>query len=293
MKCFYHGTDLDGKCSGAIVKFKHSDTQLFPINYNDAFPFDRIVPGEDVYVVDFSLKPPEMIRLNRLAKLHWIDHHKTAIEAVQVTKEVIGGSRENGLAGCELTWKYLFPNKGTPKVVTLLGRYDVWDKTHSDWEDEIVPFQLGIKTADCDPHNQEFWRSLFEPAVATSDNAYEPVSLDEMIGHIIDDGCVIQRYLDQTSKDRGKTASFEGTFLGKKAIFCNSTGGSRTFLGVYDKQKHDLMCTFSYTSDRQWYVSLFTESDTFDVSVLAKQMGGGGHQRASGFIGKDLSFINS
>ena len=42
IKCFYHLADLDGHCSGAIVKYKYPDAELFGINYGQAFPYDKI-----------------------------------------------------------------------------------------------------------------------------------------------------------------------------------------------------------------------------------------------------------
>ena len=58
---------------------------------------------------------------------HWIDHHKTAIEAYEQTTSRILGLRRVGAAACELTWQEMFPGATTPLAVTLLGRWDVWD----------------------------------------------------------------------------------------------------------------------------------------------------------------------
>ena len=67
MKCFYH-TDMDGKCSAAIVRkfystllgsqhLENDESQSYvPINYNDEFPFWAINPSELVVIVDFSFK---------------------------------------------------------------------------------------------------------------------------------------------------------------------------------------------------------------------------------------------
>lgn len=37
MYCFYHSKDLDGKCSGAIVKYKFPDCNMIGIDYGDKF----------------------------------------------------------------------------------------------------------------------------------------------------------------------------------------------------------------------------------------------------------------
>jgi len=57
MKCFYHGSDLDGYCSGAIVKYRYPECEMQPIDYGAQFPMDKIELGETVYMVDFALQP--------------------------------------------------------------------------------------------------------------------------------------------------------------------------------------------------------------------------------------------
>ncbi len=39
MICFYHSADLDGACSAAIIKLKHPECVLAPINYGNDFPW--------------------------------------------------------------------------------------------------------------------------------------------------------------------------------------------------------------------------------------------------------------
>ena len=51
MKCFFHSADLDGHCSGAIVKHKYPDCEMIGINYGQEFPWDTIEKGEKVPVI--------------------------------------------------------------------------------------------------------------------------------------------------------------------------------------------------------------------------------------------------
>ena len=50
IKVFYRGADLDGWCSGAIVKYKFPEAEMFPINYGDKFPWEEIKPDDVVYL---------------------------------------------------------------------------------------------------------------------------------------------------------------------------------------------------------------------------------------------------
>ena len=68
--CLYHRSDLDGKCSGAIVKRHIPGTEMIGIDYGDKIPW-KDLEGAHVYLVDFSLQPwTDMIRLADVAEKH-------------------------------------------------------------------------------------------------------------------------------------------------------------------------------------------------------------------------------
>ena len=181
MKCFYHSADLDGHCSGAIIKYLHPECEMIGINYGDVFPWETIQKWEIVYMVDFALQPfnPNMINLNEKCNLVWIDHHKSAIEEWQEAfpgGEVmaIEGARcfDNSQAGCRLTWDYIF-NEEAPRAIKLLSDYDVWN--HSD--PDTLPFQFGMRQYDTSPENTVFWREVWE--------------IDDVVDSIIYEGQII------------------------------------------------------------------------------------------------------
>lgn len=274
MKCFYHSADLDGKCSGAIVKLKHPDCELIGINYGDAFPWDSVSPGEVVYMVDFSLQPfSEMILLNNLVDLVWIDHHESAINERNKHPLVdFHGKQENGRAGCELTWDWCFGPKIIPRAVYLLGRYDVWDMSNhpAAWE-----FQYGIRQFECDPNDSEFWRDLF-------------FGLD-MAGDVQAAGKMLLEYEKRNNFVYANAYSFDTEINGVKCVAvnrgcCNST----LFDSVYDPTRHDAMLSFCRAKRGGWKISIY--SDKIDVSVIAKGFGGGGHKGAAGFHLEQLPF---
>jgi len=80
MKCFYHKSDLDGHCSGALIKLKNPECEMIGVDYADYVRDFKVQMGETVYVVDFRFPMDEMVWLSAFAKLHWIDHHKTSID---------------------------------------------------------------------------------------------------------------------------------------------------------------------------------------------------------------------
>lgn len=277
MKCLYHSADLDGHCSGAIIKNLHPECEMIGINYGQDFPWKKIEQGEQVFMVDFGLQPfSDMHRLSSICELHWIDHHKSAIADAIASDFRVSGLCNVEYAGCELTWQYVNSYRPQPKAVRLLGRYDVWD--HS--EAETLPFQYGARTEkDTLPENQEFWNKLF------TDNSY--------CDQLVEKGRLILDYEASQNTKFCKAYAFETELFGHKGIcanrgFCNS----KLFDSVYDPERHDLMISFSRLKPPagKWTVSLYSTKDNVDCSVLAKQLGGGGHKGAAGFQCEELPF---
>lgn len=291
MKCFYHSADLDGQCSGAIVKRFYPECRLIGINYGQPFPWDDIEPNEPVFMVDFCLQPFEdMIRLANTATLVWIDHHKSAIEesvACHVDK-AIPGLRQVGLAGCELTWTYIQEfvmrdkkeKDPVPLAVHLLGRYDVWDHTNP----MVLPFQYGMRTYDTHPNNQDWWAPFFETGEQMPSMA---------IDGIIWKGEAILEYEAQSNAKYVSAAAFPVMFDGLKCIAVNRLlGNSKLFDSVWDPNKYDAMLAFGWRG-KGWTVSLYSDRNDIDVSEIARKRGGGGHKGAAGFQCTDLFFVPS
>lgn len=281
MKCFYHSADLDGHCSGAIVKAKFPECEMIGINYGKPFPWTDIGRGETVYMVDFGLQPfSDMEKLNNLCELHWIDHHKTAINDAATVGFLASGGQliEEGKAGCELTWIYLYgPEVAPPHAVWLLGRYDVWD--HGSSED-ILPFQYGMRQfTNTLPDNTGFWDGVF--------------SHEYLWEKIADTGRTLLAYEESQNEKFCKAYAFETELNGMSGI-CANRGftNSKVFDSVYDPAKHHLMITFCRLKPPagKWTVSLYSTRADVDCGSIAKSFGGGGHKGAAGFQCESLPF---
>ena len=271
MKCYYHRGDLDGRCSGAIVKLKFPKCELIGVDYQDEFNRITCKPREGVFVLDFRFPPEVMKRLNKVGILHWVDHHETSLEWAAKENFVAYGSQalEIGRAGCELTWESLFPKEKLPEAVFLLGRYDVWD--HED--PRVLPFQWGVRNHDDTfPTNIELWKQIFT----------EPVDERVKTGQIL---------LDFQAKQDAiyaKGMAYEAEFEGYRAIMLNKAfANSKAFDAVYDPDRHDIMVMFGVKKN-WWKYTLFSDKPEIDVSQIAKRHGGGGHKGAAGFFSKGM-----
>ena len=280
MKCFYH-RDMDGKCAGAIVyKFYKRDRdykketgeecEFIDIDYKDDFPFNRITPNETIVIVDFSLqKEGDFAKLLSITdKIIWIDHHKTSIERHKNIE--LRGIRKDGVAGCVLTWQWFYPNIPVPKIVNMLGAYDIWD--FSKYGEDLNKLQAGIRLWETNPEHLN-WTEWFKE--------WEDLSKE------LEAGYIALKYRNNQAASLIKAWSFWVEFEGYKAICCNAGSvSSQLFDSV--KEDYDLMIPFVWDG-KQWAVSLYTKKD-IDCSEIAKKYGGGGHTGASGFVCKELPF---
>ena len=149
VRCFYHMSDLDGMASAAIVKCFHPEAELYPFDYGMEFPWGKVDNDTLCFLVDISLPKEDMLKLQEVTNLVWIDHHTSTIKSMENSS--IAGSRIVGEAACSLTWKYLSFDK-VPRGVELLSKYDVFDLSP-----DVLEYQYGMRALDLDPNNTEDW----------------------------------------------------------------------------------------------------------------------------------------
>lgn len=283
MKCFYHSADLDGHCSGAIVKMKYPECEMIGINYGDAFPWSKINPSEKLFMCDFSLQPfQKMAKLAELIGMNliWIDHHKSAMDEHEQWNSdhpaylAIDGIRKDGIGACQLVWESLYVDRIIPTFIKLLAEYDVWNHT----DPRTLSFQYGMRQfKDTYPLNQDLWQSLFDV---------------EEVHRITEVGGIIIEYQDSENGKYCRARSFDVEIDGLKCIALNKgLTNSKVFDSVWDPEKYDAMMTFCLMSpDKGWTISLYTDKPSVDVSIIAKNRGGGGHKQAAGFQCAELPF---
>lgn len=281
---FFHSSDLDGHCSGAICKYAMPDAILHGINYGDPFPWEEIGRTDKVYMVDFSLQPfSDMVRLNSYLDgqetgVVWIDHHKSAMEEHEANWMPIRGIRRIDYAACELCWQYFFTYKPMPDSVYWLGRYDIWK--HEDVPGSLE-FQYGMRMYETDPRNYSamlLWERLFHSGCMETEK-------------IQNEGSLLLRYEREQNRKFASAYAFETELDGLRCIAINKGfTNSLVFESVYDPATHDAMLSFAYRGGK-WTISLYATKPEIDVSVICKARGGGGHKGAAGFQCETLPFL--
>jgi len=254
------------------------------VEYGEPFPW-HVLPKEDepkrvVVMCDFSLPMSEMERLKERAHmLIWIDHHFTAIEAAREWGFKTSGLRAVGRAACELTWEFFFTNKSMPLPVRLLGRYDVFDLQAAP---RLLDFQFGLKAYRTDPVEPEtgkLWNLLL-------------CNVPEKWISIANLGHFIRNYQEVQDEKYMRRFAFWSRLEDLPALAVNNgAGGAGKFEADPRSKEASLLISFAKLPDgEKWLVNLYTFQDEVNCGEIATIYGGGGHQRAAGFITPELPF---
>jgi oligoribonuclease NrnB/cAMP/cGMP phosphodiesterase (DHH superfamily) len=274
--------------------------KLIGIDYVDVDSHDLsfLTKEDEVIMVDFSFPLDKMLKIKDSTKSFvWIDHHKTSLDACKDL--VLEGLQVDGISGCELTYMYFKMNlkdssyvKEQAKdllskirikcpIVYWLGRYDVWDKSQSNWS-FMSKLQLGLRTMDLDPSIPEALEWWFKKGFLCDD-------LD--ILKYCEAGIEVSKYLSVNNKKYIKDYGYKASIIGFEELssFALNTGnkGSGQFGSLIEE--YDVCIRFVFNGEK-FDISFYSQKDNVDCSVIAKTYGGGGHKGAAGCVISDIPF---
>ena len=248
----YHANCSDGFCCVWVLsKVYHSSTlRLYPVQHGSPPP-----DVERPIIVDFCYDAETLKRLNPLIV---IDHHKTAEKALRDSG--VPHVYSSDFAACELVWKYfsvLGPEM--PDIVRYCADRDMWR-----WrEPDSRAYNAGLRTY---PHDLNVWNDLARFSGTKK---------------LIQEGTAILKY-QQSLIDQHVKRAVPVTIDGHSGYGCECTCldlvseiagelATRAKFGVTWHQKGN-----------NYIYSLRSRGD-FDVSEVARRLGGGGHRNAAGF----------
>ena len=281
--CITH-TDMDGFASGSVVRYAMHPryVRIWMTNYGREFDTSQIENGALVYITDFCLPIEQMQDLFRRCKLIWIDHHKSAIESAALAEFTPPGKYEIGTkSGCKLAWEYLFPDKPVPKCIELVSDYDTWQFIYPDTEAMVT----GLQYEDMRPNNNEayeLWSQMLN-------------GFNDPVDKFIKLGTTLLTYQRAKAKTLCEFGAFSCNVHGYSALVLNISGVNSK---VFDypvsqmKNKPDVLMTFGFTgSTGLWRYTIYALNPEVDVSKIAVEQGGGGHEGAAGFT-RDVSVMH-
>lgn len=304
MKIFYHN-DMDGILSArAIIEMlklegKTAEKEnVIAMDYTKDFPLGSIEKNEEIYIVDYSISPEQMYDLLiETSNVVWIDHHKSAIEKyenfvtpIENSKPgwKIPGIRYSGIAGCVLTFWYLFgignetekfledyPNnvdsdyrRYIPLVYRLAGDWDVWEHLYGQITKNFATY-FGVKIED--PFNEELNKII-------NDN--------EKLDRALTAGKRMIEFRDGWAKKFMESYGFEMKIDQHIAFMANMGNANSEYFGNL-VNKYDIVGTFCFNGEK-WNCSLYSTKDYIDCAEICVRYGGGGHKGAAGFTSYEI-----
>lgn len=273
--CIYHGNCFDGIAAAWVVHraFPDRDVEFIAGNYGD----DRLINNlmQDCFenaninthyiLVDFSLPRDLMIAMNNKARsMVVIDHHKSAQEMCQGLDFCHFDMNESGAS---LAWKHFFPTVETPTLIDYVKDRDLWlfNEEHS--------------------HEVNAFIHSHPMTIASYHSLYEFLDSTGGFNQAIVEGSAILRYKKQMVEnicasaelvDGIPTVNTSVLFSEVPELLLKKYPNAPYARYYYDRIKDGI---------RQW--GLRSRSD-FDVSIVAREQGGGGHKQAAGFTEKLL-----
>lgn len=268
VKVIYHNNCYDGITAAWVARrrFQWQQVEFIPASYGDPIP--EFSKEDEVYIVDFSYPRDVLEKIHStVASVQVLDHHHTAQEALAGLNFCEFDMKRSG---AKMAWDYFQVGNPlpTPPLVAYVEDRDLWN-----WK---LPNSREINHyISSFPMTFDYWDILNR-------------DLNNDLPSCVDMGQAIARYSDLKVEEAIKNGT-QWRELGGYSIPCvnvpyhmGSTVGHR-LLEIHPEAPFSGYYLFTANGDEQWGLR-GRNSDDFDVSTIAKQYGGGGHKKASGFL---------
>lgn len=231
-------------------------------------PPEASAPGASVVVLDYCFNSATTARLIAGAegRALVLDHHASA------QKELAGVDARNQhfqmlMSGATLSWCYFHPGEPVPLWLRYVEDRDIWRWALRDSEAFSAAFSMVPQTFEAFAALHAGGEAAVDALIAEGRAvvAYRNTVRDS---HVKRSVAVALRAAPQWRCGIVNCSTLTSE-VGN--AICTATGAHFAAMWSYDHAK------------RSYYVSLRSNSDEVDVSVLAKAFGGGGHKRAAGF----------
>lgn len=252
----YHADCADGfGAAYAAWKVLGDRAEYTPVQHGDPVP--EIPSDARLAIVDFSYPRGTILELQaRVHDLVILDHHITAQDELDGLPFATFDMHKSG---ARMAWEYWHPGKELPDLLAYVEDKDLWL-----WKlDQSQEVTIALHSY---PHDFAIWDSL-------------------KVEHLKLEGVALLRLQEKLVDAAVNRARIETLFgydvpVVNAAIFCSEIANKLCklhpecpFAAAYHDDK---------SGERSWSLRSVGE---FDVSVLARQAGGGGHKNASGFHG--------
>lgn len=265
--CLYHGNCWDGFGAAYALwrRCGSGDTSYRAVNYGTD-PISLPEDVEELWLLDFTYPRDVLERyVEQVDRMIVIDHHKTAAEALEGF-ECHVKIFDMGHSGAYLTYRHLHPDvaaEAVPLLYDYLQDRDLW---RFDLP-ESRAINAYIRTQ---PYDFLAWSHL-------------ETTLELDFAGAVREGAATLRLVDRTVEmmcEQTRPEKIGGYQVPtvNAAAFWSETGHEM----LQRNPTAPFVCMYFDRADGVRVYSLRSRED-FDCSAIAKQYGGGGHWKASGF----------
>lgn len=260
----YHSNCYDGfgaafaawKKFGGLAKY-------IPVSYGKPPP--EMPDAKAIYILDFSYNKETILALARNSRVIVLDHHKTAEAELESLMSHNWNNPSDhapeiyfdmNKSGALLAWEYFHGIEDIPMLIQYISDRDLW-------QFKLSNSAIIHKALVSYPMDFELW-DKFD------------------LNQLIIEGKTCDRIYKQLV-DNIVNGSYIGTIDGQAVPMVNtSIAWSEVGEALYNKYpQYPFVASFTYYGDNIMW-SLRSKGD-FDVSVIAKKFGGGGHKNAAGY----------
>lgn len=273
MIVIYHGNCPDGFAAAWVVwnYYGPKFVEYLPYRYGQDPPY---VGNKNVIIVDFSF-PREILKgmICESKSLTLLDHHKSAQESLTgLNEEYPDKARivfDMKRSGAQIAWDYYHPNEPRPWFIDYVGDRDLWNHQ--------LPFTKEVNEA---LHFDEYFSS-FEKMSELKNK-----KMDEFAQK----GGLLLAAKNKEINMYAKSAVTTKLNVGNDSYIVGLAGCPRHLRSdvgnvIAQNSQYDFSVVYWYDyKSREWWVSLRSIGDKFNLSEISSKLpNGGGHPRASGF----------
>jgi len=261
--CIYHANCPDGfGAAWAVYHALGDDVEFFKGMHQQPAPD---VTGLDVYLVDFSYKKKILEEmLKQAASITILDHHISAEQdlADLLSSGKVGGLFDMNKSGAMLAWEWFHPDTPAPNLIQHIQDRDLW-QFKLDGTRQIT---MGLASY---PYDFTLWDKLMA-------NTPDELELLRRDGEALERKLHIDiQVLIDTGVRRMVIGGHDVPVLNAPAAYVSEAGN------ILARGEPFAACYWDHSGGRSF--SLRASETGVDVSEVAKQYGGGGHIKASGF----------
>lgn len=286
--CIYHGNCQDGFASACVVRYFLAAAEVeFHLGVYQTDPPD--VTDKDVIIVDFSYKKDVILKMSETANsILILDHHKTAQDdllefvvapswdawssfikdSVKVSNFLKIATRfDMSRSGAGLTWDYFSNFSARPKLIDYIEDRDLW-KFNLNGTKEISAALFSY------PYDFEVWENFLNLSGIHDNYGVNALSLEgksilrkhyQDIENLLS---IVKRYMI--------IGGISMPVANLPIIFTSDAGHKMA------SEADGVAACYWDTPDGRVFSLRSTDAGP-DVSLIAKDYGGGGHPHAAGF----------